>query len=389
MITKRFCNIKSIISAVRDLVIYYLPCYLNFYKSKNIKFAFLAHPLYVKDLSYQYPFTKNFLKNTLKFISRYLWTVIGSKITGFKDAEGNICNGWIVYCPLTAHMLVLKRKLAIKKLLRAVKFIEKFRVKIIGLGAFVPIITGNGSLIRNKTSLKVVTGASFSAVIGFQNTITALKKMDVNILDCQIAIVGAGGSVGSIISQLFAKNFSKLILIDKNRKHLDRIASIVTEINNDIQLICDTSISSLIYADSIFVATNTPGVIVRANHLKSGVLVVDSAYPHNVSIKVPKQRNDVLVIESGIVQADGVNTNIDFGLHSSNEIYSCLAEVLILLWNPKLFEGIKEETLLYAETLLKYSSQAGINPARFQNRYMGYITNDFFKKISNIRNNYN
>lgn len=199
--------------------------------------------------------------------------------------------------------------------------------------------------------------------------------------------MGAAGSVGMLASQLFSKRFKNLILIDKNREGLKKIAKTVFLIRAEINLIFDTSIDLVKSADVVFVATNTPGAIVRQNHLKPGSVVIDGAHPHNVSAKVPKQRQDVIVIESGIAEVDGLNTNIDFGLRNSNEVYSCLAEVLLLLWKPSLFDGLEEETLPYAEALLKYSVQAGIKPAPFQNR-LGYIPEEVFQKIRDIRKNY-
>lgn len=62
-------------------------------------------------------------------------------------------------------MLVLKRKLAIKKLLQAIKFIEKLGVKIIGLGAFVPIITENGKIIKNKVKWGQVSTIQLDALL--------------------------------------------------------------------------------------------------------------------------------------------------------------------------------------------------------------------------------
>lgn len=382
--SNNFKALKTTLTAIRDLLIHPLPGFLAQIFTGKGRFAFLAHPLDLNDLSRYYPHISKFPKNRLKFISRYHWTVIGSKITGFKDAEDKLCEGWVIYCPLTTRMLVLKRDIAVKKLIRAVKFTEKLGVEILGLGAFVPIVTDDGKLLAEKTHLKIITGASFSAVMGLQNTILALNKLGADIANCQVAIVGAAGSVGTLISQLFAKNFNKLVLIDKNENGLNRIVEKVISMNPKINLIYDTNINAIKSADAIFVATNTPGAIVREDRLKPGSVVIDGAHPRNVSAKVPEQRKDVIVIESGIAEVDNLDTHIDFGLRNSNEVYSCLAEVLILLWKPSVFEYLEQESLPYIETLLKYSSQAGIWPARFQNR-LGYISSDDFQRVSKAK----
>ena len=377
-------GIVTIVTALRDLFIHLSPKFLVRVFIRKGEFAFLAHPLDLPDLVKYYPFASKFSKRWLKLLSRYHWPVIGSKITGFTDSMNRRCEGWVVYCPFTARMLILKRATAIKRLIQAVRFIEKLDVKMIGLGAFVPIVTDDGHLLKEKTPVKIVSGASYSAAIGLQNTTMALNKIDLDISDCLPAVVGAAGSVGRLVSQLYATRFKKLLLIDKNKQGLEQMARLVKKLNTKVRLAYTTSINAISDADIVFVSTNTPGAIVHAEYIKPGAIVIDGAHPRNASAKIPRQRQDVIVIESGIAEIDRLNTNTDFGLRNQNEVYSCLAEVLLLLWKPALFANLAEESLAYVEALLKYSPEAGIRPALFRNQ-SGYITDDTFVKIARIR----
>ncbi len=89
---------------------------------------------------------------------------------------------------------------------------------------------------------------------------------------------------------------------------------------------------------------------VRSDHLKPGSIVIHAAQPRNVSVKVPQERKDVVVIESGVAEVKGLKVNCDFGLRKENEVYSCFAELLLLCWMKEYDEDhvdpISEEYVL-------------------------------------------
>jgi predicted amino acid dehydrogenase len=140
-------------------------------------------------------------------------------------------------------------------------------------------------------------------------------------------------------------------------------------------------IDDIINADLILVVTNTPGAIVRSKHLKSGAIVIDAAQPRNVSAKVPCEREDVIVIESGIAEVDGLHVNCDFGLKKENEVYSCFAELLLLCWMNEYDEDhvdpIKED---YVLKLWEVADKAGIKIADFRN-ITGFVDESKFTEL--------
>ena len=82
-------------------------------------------------------------------------------------------------------------------------------------------------------------------------------------------------------------------------------------------------------ADVIFCVSSAVDAIVEPDHLKPGALVCDVARPRNVSAEVKERRDDVLVIEGGIVRVPGdVDFNFDFGFPKGNS-YACMAETMI------------------------------------------------------------
>ncbi len=65
-------------------------------------------------------------------------------------------------------------------------------------------------------------------------------------------------------------------------------------------------------------------------HLKPGAVVCDVARPRDVSKTVAEKRNDVLVIEGGLVEVPGrVDFHFDFGFPLKTS-YACMAETIAL-----------------------------------------------------------
>ena len=258
--------------------------------------------------------------------------------------------------------------MAKKKILTAAKFSEKLGAKLLGLGAFVPIVTEHGAYLQGKIKMSITNGDAFSTVIAAKNVLKATNLAGLNKNDCMLAIVGAAGFVGSMSAKLLLNNFPSILLIDKNQKELGKIYNELKIKYPKASIGFSNNVNDIKNADIILTATNTPGAIVRSDHLKAGAIVIDAAQPRNVSAKVPHERKDVVVIESGVAEVEGLKVNCDFGLRKENEVYSCFAELLLLSWLKKYDEDhinpISEEYIL---KLWEISEKAGVKVADFRN----------------------
>jgi len=364
---------SQFLATIRDLFIPFLPRFVVRLLLGKGEFVFLAHALDLSDFARKYPFADRMSKRSLKIFSRNLWPIIGSKVTGFRKRDGSAVNGWIVFCPLTTRMMLLKRDLARKKIAKAAQFGEKLGAKVVGLGAFIPILTDDGRFLENRVGVGITTGAAFSAITAVQNVLEIVQLMCIDKARTKIAIVGAAGSVGSICSKMLAKKFRNIMLIDKNVEALYKLVQEINIANVEKKaILLSQRISDIKDMDIIVAVTNVPGVVVRSPHLKSGAIVIDAAQPKNVSTKIPKERNDVLVIESGVIEVDGLETNFDLGLRKRNEVYSCLAEVLLMIWMEQRDNYLGDTSLSYAWKLWQAAENAGIRLADFRNN-LGFI----------------
>jgi len=272
-----------------------------------------------------------------------------------------------------------------KKIIKAAKFTKKLGAKVIGLGAFIPILTDDGRFLENKVKTNITSGAAFSAITTVQNVLKVVDVMGIDGMKSRIAIVGAGGSVGSICSKMLANKFGKVMLIDKNTESLNKLVQKIdipyAESKKTIFL--SGRVSDIKDADIIIAVTNVPGVVVRSSHLKSGAIIIDAAQPKNVSAKITKERKDVLVIESGIAEVNGLRTNFNLGLRKENEVFSCLAEVLLMIWMEKRHNYLGEIDLSYVWELCSAAKDAGIKLADFRNN-LGFIKDKEIKRIKRI-----
>ena len=96
------------------------------------------------------------------------------------------------------------------------------------------------------------------------------------------------------------------------------------------QVSASTDISAIYAADLILAVTSAVHAVIEPKHLKPGAVVCDVARPRDVSRRVAAERDDVLVIEGGMVEVPGEpDFHFDFGF-PPRKAYACMAETMAL-----------------------------------------------------------
>jgi predicted amino acid dehydrogenase len=86
----------------------------------------------------------------------------------------------------------------------------------------------------------------------------------------------------------------------------------------------------LSHADVIITVTSALDDVVRPQDLRPGSIVCDVARPRDVSAMVAAARDDILVLDGGIVDVPGpVDFHFDFGF-PPGKAYACMAETFAL-----------------------------------------------------------
>jgi predicted amino acid dehydrogenase len=81
---------------------------------------------------------------------------------------------------------------------------------------------------------------------------------------------------------------------------------------------------------ALITVTSALGNLLEPAWIERGAVVCDVARPRNVAEEVAKERQDVLVIEGGVVDVPGEpDFGMDFG-YPPGKSYACMAETMIL-----------------------------------------------------------
>jgi len=102
-------------------------------------------------------------------------------------------------------------------------------------------------------------------------------------------------------------------------------------VSSKAELHASTDLSLLYDADLILTVTSAVHEdVIRPEHLRSGSVVCDVARPRDVSAMVAAERDDILVIDGGMVDIPGlVDFHFDFGF-PEGKAYACMAETMAL-----------------------------------------------------------
>jgi fatty aldehyde-generating acyl-ACP reductase len=294
-------------------------------------FAFIIHPIEPqRDVARKFPSLGKLPPEIINYFSRFFPPIYLSSVTGIRsEATQESIEGWLLACPMTPkRMLQVPVPAAYNKIVQTGQLAERLGAGILGLGAFTSVVGDAGVTISRKLSIPVTTGNSYTVTVTSEALLEAARRMDLKPDDCTAAVVGAYGTVGQACAQLLARYVPHLLLIGRQPERLHEVKRKVESVGARATTTADLTATRM--ADLVLTATSATEPLIKPDHLKPGAVVCDVARPRNVARQVVEQRNDVLVIEGGIVDVPGeVDFGFDFGL-PPGKAYACMAETMIL-----------------------------------------------------------
>lgn len=383
-------TLSLVLHIFRDLLIRFLPKRIALLLVPQGEFAFVVHPRDYRDFARKYHFSRRLPRNLIEFVLKHLWPLIVAPITGLKDKEGKEILGYLIGCPLTAFQMLSDRQLAQRRILQSVRLAEKIGAKIVGLGGLTASLTKGGLDLKDKVKAGITSGYAYTTLTVTGHALRACRVLGLDVEEITIAIVGAGGNVGSNSAKLIAKNGAKkLLLIDLLRKksRAENLIKFLKTTYPEIEVSYSPNIKEIRNTDLIITATNAPETVIKSEYVKPGTVIVDDAQPSDVDHEVI-MRDDVIVLSGGVVHTPGVRTHFNFGLAHKDDNYSCLVEILILAahhWQGHCSIGELDERLI--EKIENMSREFGFKLGDFQNEYKLYSSEDF-DRISKIRKGY-
>ena len=296
-------------------------------------FAFIIHPIDPKrDVSRKYPLLGKYLtEKQINFFSTFFPPVYISEIEGIvSQSTGKEIKGWFVACPFTPlRMLELPEKMVYHKIIQTGKMAEKLGANILGLGAFTSVVGDAGQTVARALNIPVTTGDSYTIAMAVQAIQEAAKIMDIPIHSATAAVVGATGTIGKVCSELLSESVGELYLIGRRADALDALRDKI-QATSKARLFTSTSMDVLSRAQLILTVTSAVHDIITPEYLQPGSVICDVARPRDVSAMVAAARDDILVIDGGMVDVPGpVNFHFNFGF-PSGKAYACMAETIAL-----------------------------------------------------------
>lgn len=292
-------------------------------------FAFTIHPTDISFVHRRWPLAR--------MVPNGLTELLLSMKAPFKisDISGTTPSGplagLLMAIPLTTRMWhVLPEELLIRRVVRACREAERHGARIIGLGAHSAIPGDAGREIARRVSIPVTTGNSYTVAAALEGVQEGARLMGHNLRTARVAVVGATGSIGSCCARILARTCPNLTLVSRSQEKLRELGSrILTESG----VVChySTHVAPVLpRADVVVTVSSSVESIIDPLLLKSGAVVLDVAVPRDVDQQVVAMRNDVLVLDGGLIAVPGeLDLGYDVGL-PTGAAWACLSETMLL-----------------------------------------------------------
>jgi fatty aldehyde-generating acyl-ACP reductase len=301
-------------------------------------FAFIIHPIDPKrDVSRKFPLLGRVLsERQIDFFSTFFPPVYISEIEGItSEATGKQIKGWFIACPYTPRrMLQLPERTVYRKIIQTGRLAEKLGAHILGLGAFTSVVGDAGITIAKALEVPVTTGDSYTVMVAVDAIREAACVMEIPLQTATAAVVGATGAIGQVCAELLAEDVERLYLIGRRQDALEELRDRL-KVYTRAELIVSTSMDVLKEVQLILTVTSSIHDVIRPEHLQPGSVVCDVARPRDVSAMVAAVRDDILVIDGGMVDVPGpVDFHFNFGF-PAGKAYACMAETIALALEGK------------------------------------------------------
>lgn len=380
---------RLIIHAVRDLIRRKL---YRVAETDPPGYAFIVHPRNYPDVRRKYAFFTYIPEKLGRFFLRHFWPVVLCDVRGISTLHSRkqLC-GWIITIPLTAQDMTEHRGLAVDMVRKSVVLAAKMGVKMVGLGALTASFTKRGELlgdILDKYDMGITTGAGYTTYNIVEIAEMLAEKTNMRKESALVAIVGAAGSIGSTSAVYLAhRGWKKFLLIDIERKNknLENLEKELLRKFPTVSVHHDHQIACIQNSDLIITASNAPETLVQEDDIKPGAIIIDDAQPSDIHPDVIKNRKDVIVVAGGAAHLSNMRIPFDFGLQHREDVFSCLAETIILAaeesWKERIFGDV---SIPYIEHIAASGKKLSFTTAHFQNFYAN-ISSEQIAKIKSIR----
>ncbi len=305
------------------------------------RFAFIIHPINIKrDVGRKYPVAKIMPEAMIEWYIKRRDPIVVADAVGVRSITGEEARGWYIACPLTPRqMMQLPVEFVYSKLEKSCRIAKELGAEIVGLGAFSSVVGDGGvTLSKRIPGFAITTGNSYTVATAIEGARTAGEMLGHEISKSQVAIIGATGSIGATCAESLSRDAAEIVLIGRDTARLEQVQDRIKASGRARLRTCTDIAEGLKDADIVITVTSAVDAVVLPEHIKSGAVICDVARPRDVSVRVAKERKDVLVIEGGVVAVPGEfrlpkpdkpDSEFSFGFPPGTA-YACMAETMML-----------------------------------------------------------
>ncbi len=311
-----------------------------------------------------------------------------------RSLDGTVAQGWLIGVPMGAREIMsMPNAEVVDVIARAVDMGRDMGAEIVGLGALTSVVTRGGRSVTGR-NVAITSGNSFTTLMAMEALFLGAEKMHIEPLAARAGVVGANGSIGRACAMMVSERVCQMTLFGSpqrptsSRLRLNSLArdilgyarqrmlqgsldgmslwlnrllrvldntvgelsallagrirgdqeltlELIREACTFLNLTVPISTSTDIAADLpdcnlVVAASNNPEYLIYPANLRSGVVVCDVARPADVAPAVYEQRDDVLVLEGGLVQyPDDICFGANLGYRDGVNL-ACLSETVLL-----------------------------------------------------------
>ena len=362
------------------------------------RFAFIVHPIEARrDVSRKYPVARYLPERAIEWYIKKRDPLVVADAIGIRSATGEEARGWFIACPLTPRQfLSLPVDFVWDKLEQCGKLAQEVGAGILGLGAFTSVVGDGGlTLAKRLPDIAITTGNSYTVATAIEAAIKAGELMGHSLPNARVAVVGATGSIGATCAEILARDAAEVALVGRDPSRLEALAARISGQSGAAIAIHTDVATGLKNADIIITVTSAVDAVILPEHIKSGAVVCDVARPRDVSVRVAKERNDVLVIEGGVVSVPGEmrlpkpdkpGEAFSFGFPVGTA-YACMSETMMLALDNR-YENFtlgKEVSVAQADEISVIAKKHGFQLAGFRS-FERAVDDEVIEKIRhNVR----
>lgn len=294
------------------------------------RFGFVVHPTHLENIHRHFGFTRLLPERWIEALMRYMPIQRVAHATGIESPH-NRAEGWFVGVPLTPRqMMSLPRSFVVGRVVAAARVAERLGARIVGLGAYTAIVGDGGLEVARRCRVAITTGNSYTVAAALEGARIGAARMGHDFQRAEVAIVGASGSIGSACARILAREVRHLTLIGRSEEKLESVARVVTVETGLVPRISTDIRRALPRADVVIAVSSAVDAIIEPADLKPGAVVCDVALPRDVDQRVAEARDDVLVMDGGVILLPGRPAlNFEFGCPPGQSL-ACMAETMLL-----------------------------------------------------------